>query len=198
MTSLKIFYTLELNPSPPKNYPYLGEMEIMRSLGCQCLHIDPLRLLHNRFLLQRTPSIVYIQTLLDAVFSLWSAPPRIFNLWWKQRPICRRGRILKPQFIPANHKRRQKGKSLPGRGGGGVITGPVSNLTVKCGCGPWATWTKEWLQCKLQTRLLVREDDPLYNQGIFRPKERKGKNIVVSPRGRPDSEREWPTTLAVS
>jgi hypothetical protein len=33
----------------------------------------------------------------------------------------------------------------------------VSNESVMCGYGSWATLTSEWLQWKLQTRPLVRE-----------------------------------------
>jgi hypothetical protein len=38
--------------------------------------------------------------------------------------------------------------------------GGVSDETVKYGYRLWATWTIEWLHCKLQTRPLVREGAP--------------------------------------
>jgi hypothetical protein len=59
------------------------------------------------------------------------------------------------------------------------ITETVSDETVNYGHGSWATPTKDLLQRKLQTRPLVRERAPLWNQEIFRSREEKEKSVVM-------------------
>jgi hypothetical protein len=62
--------------------------------------------------------------------------------------------------------------------------GSLKYCTVKYGYGSCATRTREWLHCKLQTRLLVREGVPLEEISNF-PTWKKNLNLVVGSKGVP-------------
>jgi hypothetical protein len=83
--------------------------------------------------------------------------------------------------IPAGRKRRRKGNPV------------VSDETVMYGYESSSTPATDRLHYKLQTRPLVKEGAPRRRAKKFSGKERKKWNLVMGPKGVPDTKSYWLT-----
>jgi hypothetical protein len=81
----------------------------------------------------------------------------------------------------ASRKRRRKGNPV------------VSDETVLYGYGPSVTLAIDRMHYKLHTRPLVREGAPEEEQSNSLTKERKKKNLVMGPKGVPNTKTDRPT-----
>jgi hypothetical protein len=83
--------------------------------------------------------------------------------------------------IPASRKRRRKGNPV------------ASGETVMYGYECSATLTTDRLHYKLQTRTLVREGAPRRRAKQLSGKRKEKENLVIEPKGVPDTKTYWLT-----